>query len=102
MHHLRDPSAALRLLALAGQAVDDRLQGILTHPVKTPIALFFGGIAIAVFRAYRVLAKERMVAVVTIGVVMLAGGSVAGMWLLVAAVGIIAVTLVAEHQRIEG
>ncbi|MEM8706852.1 MAG: low temperature requirement protein A [Actinomycetota bacterium] len=66
------------------------------------IALFFGGIAIAVFRAYRVLAFERIIGFGAIAAVMLAGGSLAGMWLLVAAVAIIAVTLVAEHQRIEG
>jgi low temperature requirement protein LtrA len=66
------------------------------------LVLFFGGIAIAVYRAYRVLAFERLIGLAAIAVVMLAGGSLAGMWLLVAAVVIISVTLVAEHQRIEG
>ena len=65
------------------------------------LALFFGGIALAVYLAYRVLAYERLIGLAVITLLMIVGGSIAGMWLLLAAVAIIAVTLVAPHQRIE-
>lgn len=65
------------------------------------IVLYFGGIALAVFRAYRVVARERIVAIVAIAVLMATGGSLAGMWLLAGVVAILAVTLAAEHRRIE-
>ena len=65
------------------------------------MVLYFGGIAIAVYRAYRVVAKERLVGVAAIAALMLAGGSIAGMWLLVAVAAILGVALMSEHRRVE-
>ena len=66
------------------------------------IALFFGGISIAVFLAYRVVAIERLTAIVAIGVLALAGSSLDGVTLLLIIDVILIVTLLGEHRRIEG
>lgn len=65
------------------------------------LSLFFGGIAAAVWRAWSVLARERLVALAVIGVLCATFGSVNAVWLLVAAVGVLFVALVFEHLRIE-
>ena len=65
------------------------------------LALFLGGVAIAVFRAFRAIAKERMAAMVAIAVLALIGGSVDGVALLLAIDAVLAVGLLAEHLRVE-
>lgn len=65
------------------------------------LALGVVGVAAAVWRAFKALAIERVVAVVVITATALAAGSIAGVTLLVMVVVILAVTLVVEHLRIE-
>ncbi len=65
------------------------------------IALFFGGIAAAVVRGYRVVAKERLTAVVAIALLAYVGRSWDGVTFLIAVDVILFVTVVAEHIRIE-
>lgn len=66
------------------------------------IALFFGGISLGVFRAYRVLANERLLATAAIGALAYLGRSWDGVTLLVAVDVILFACIVAEHLRIEG
>jgi low temperature requirement protein LtrA len=65
------------------------------------LALVVLGIASAVWRAFRVVARERVVAGGAIAVVLLAGGSVDGVLLLIAVDLVVAATLAVEHARIE-
>jgi low temperature requirement protein LtrA len=65
------------------------------------LALGVVGIAAAVWRAFRTIARERIVAAVAIALVLLLGGSVNGTVLLVTVDLLIAATLAAEHARIE-
>lgn len=65
------------------------------------LALGVVGVAAAVWRAFKALAIERVVAVVVITATALAAGSIAGVTLLVMVVVILAVTLVVEHLRIK-
>lgn len=88
------------------------LEEITLHP-SDPLALefrvmLFGGLALsifgiatAVFRAFRVLAKERMVAGVVLLVVAIGAGELDGVALLIVVDIVILITLVIEHLRIE-
>ena len=66
------------------------------------LVLYFGGVGIGVFRAFGAFARERFVAVIAIGLLMLLGSDVDGVILLVSIDAILLVTLVLEHLRIEG
>ena len=65
------------------------------------VGLMVLGIAIAVFRAWRAIARERLAALGAIVVLALISGSWDGVWLLVAVDIVIFVALVVEHLRIE-
>lgn len=65
------------------------------------LALGVFGIAAAVWRAFRAIARERIAAAVAIALVLLLGGSVNGTVLLVTVDLFIAATLAVEHARIE-
>jgi len=65
------------------------------------LALFFGGIAIAVWLAYRVLAWERLLAVAVIVALALVASSANGGTLLFIVDAILIISLLAEHFRIE-
>ena len=65
------------------------------------VGLMVLGIAIAVFRAWRAIARERLAALAVIVVLALISGSWDGVWLLVAVDIVIFVALVVEHLRIE-
>lgn len=65
------------------------------------LALFFGGIAFAVFRAFRVIAVERLSATVVIAVLAYVGRSWDGVTLLVSVDVVLFLSLVAEHFRVE-
>ena len=65
------------------------------------IAMFLGGIGIAVFRAFRIIAKERLVGLAVIAVLCAISGSWDGVWLLVAVDVVLVVVLAVEHWRIE-
>jgi hypothetical protein len=66
------------------------------------IAGYLGGITGAVFRAFHVYAKERVVALVLIAALILAAGGLDAIVLLVAVDLLLAVMLLVEHRRIEG
>ncbi len=66
------------------------------------IALFFGGISTAVFRAFTAVAKERLIAIGVIGVLMVVARDVHGVWLIVLIDIVVATMLAIEHRRIEG
>lgn len=65
------------------------------------LTLYFGGIAGAVFRGYRVIAVERLTALVGIAVLAYVGRSWDGVTLLVAVDVVLFLSLIAEHVRIE-
>ena len=88
------------------------VEEILLHPsdplyaeFRTMLVVGLGlmvlGITLAVYRAYRIIAKERVVALAAIAVLALISGSWDGVWLLVAVDVVIFAALVAEHLRIE-
>ena len=66
------------------------------------MVLYFGGVGIGVYRAFGAVARERLVAVLAICVLMLVGSDVDGVVLLVAIDVILLVTLIVEQFRIEG
>ena len=65
------------------------------------IGLFFGGIALSAYRAYKVIAKERLAAVVAIGIAALLAGDLDGAIFLVIVDVILLVSILVEHMRIE-
>lgn len=65
------------------------------------LALFFIGILIDVFRAYRVIARERMVGGVLTATLLLAGADLDGVMLLLLLDLLILLVLISEHQRVE-
>lgn len=67
------------------------------------LLLFFAGIAGSVWRAYRVLARERLLGgVIVAAIVALAGGSMDALWLIIIVDVALVLVLFAEHVRIEG
>ncbi len=65
-------------------------------------ALFFGGIAAGVYRAFRQVATERLVAIAAVALLMILGADIHGVWLIVLIDAIVLTTLAVEHRRIEG
>lgn len=112
-HHVADVYTLLHVLIVGGIIVAAAAtEEILLHP-RDPVhteflvmfvaglAMFFGGIALAVFRAYRVLAKERLTAVAAIALVAVIGRDWDGIVFLIAIDVVIFLGLVAEHFRVE-
>lgn len=64
-------------------------------------ALYFGGMSIGVYRAFRVVAKERLAVVAVIVAISVFGGSVDGIVLFILIDLIILIALAFEHVRIE-
>lgn len=65
------------------------------------LSLYFLGIAIAVWRAWRVVARERLSALAVMIVLCAISGSWDAVWLLVAVDVVLLVALILEHVRIE-
>jgi len=65
------------------------------------LGLFYLGIAGAVYRSFRAIAKERLAALVAIAVLLILGRDLDGVALLLIVDGILLVNLVVEHIRIE-
>lgn len=65
------------------------------------LAMFLLGVFIAVWRAYRAQAVERMLGSLAIAALMIVGGSLSGVTLLIIVVIVIAIVLIAEHRRVE-
>jgi low temperature requirement protein LtrA len=66
------------------------------------MALFYVGVAVSVWRAFRVVARERLIAGAVLAVVVALGGSINGLTLLVSVDVLLLGVLVGEHWRIEG
>lgn len=64
-------------------------------------ALFYGGVTLAVWRAFRSIAVERIAAIAAVGALMAISGELHGVWLLVAIDALVLLTLAIEHVRIE-
>ena len=65
------------------------------------LALAVAGVAFGVWVAFRVVAVERVAFVVALVLLILALGSLDGLWILIGVDVLIALTLVVEHRRIE-
>lgn len=65
------------------------------------LAMFLLGVFIAVWRAYRAQAVERMLGSLAIAALMVVGGSLSGVTLLIIVVIVLAIVLIAEHRRVE-
>jgi low temperature requirement protein LtrA len=65
------------------------------------IVCFFGGINIGIWRAFRFVAFERLLAVLTIALLLGLASSLDAVWLIVSFDVIVIVMLVTEHLRIE-
>lgn len=66
------------------------------------LAAAIAGVASAIWRAFRAVTRERLVAGVALAVLIAVGTSWDGIVLLVAVDAVLAVTLLVEHRRIEG
>lgn len=88
------------------------LEEITLHPVDTVdleframlaggLSLFLLGVFLAVWRAFRAHATERVIGAVVIIVLVFAGASLQGVVLLSLVVVVMAVVLLAEHRRVE-
>ena len=66
------------------------------------LLLYFGGVGIGVYRSFGVIARERLIAVGLIAILMAVGADLDGVILLVLIDVILLATLVVEHLRIEG
>lgn len=112
-HFTADAYTGFHLFIVAGViALASATEEILLHPTDAThteflvmfvggVALFFGGISLAVFRSYRIIAKERLFAVASIAALAYFGRSWDGVTLLVAVDAVLFLGLVAEHFRIE-
>ncbi len=65
------------------------------------LVMFFGGVGIGVYRSFRVIAKERAIAVAAIVALMAFGGRLDGVVLFVAIDLVLFIALATEHWRIE-
>ncbi len=112
-HFVADAYTGMHVFIVSGIiATAAAAEEILLHP-KDPvhteflvmfvagIALFFGGIALSILRAFRFVAKERLVAVAAIGLLAYLGSSWDGVTFLIAVDVILLVTVIAEYIRIE-
>ncbi len=66
------------------------------------LVMFFGGVAVTIWRAFHVVAKERVIAVAVLAVPTAFAGSMSGLTLLLLTDALLVVVLIAEHGRIEG
>jgi low temperature requirement protein LtrA len=92
-------AAALEEIALHPE---DELAGEFRWILFAGLALFFGGIAVTVWRAFRVVAKERIVGLALLVVTIAIAGSMSGLVLLIAIDVVLLAVLIAEQLRIEG
>ena len=80
---------------------DDPLPLAFRMMLLAGVGLTLGGIGIAVYRAYGVIARERLVATAAAAVFLAAAADLRAVWLLVILVTLAVVGLAAEHLRIE-
>ncbi len=88
------------------------LEEITLHPldvVKLPframlaggLFMFMTGVYLAVWRAFRARAMERLIGAVVIAAIVLASGRLQGVWVLSLVVLVMFIALVTEHRRVE-
>jgi low temperature requirement protein LtrA len=65
------------------------------------MALFYVGVALSVWRAFHVIARERLAAGALLAIVIAVSGSITGLTLLLAVDAFLLLALVAEHIRVE-
>ncbi|MFW2332830.1 low temperature requirement protein A [Ilumatobacter sp.] len=65
------------------------------------LVMFFGGVGLTVWRAFHVIARERVAALVVMVIPVLLAGSFDGLTLLVITDAIVLIVLASEHVRIE-
>lgn len=65
------------------------------------MALFYVGVALSVWRAFRVVARERLAAGALLAIVIGLSGSITGVTLLVTVDVFLVIALIAEHYRVE-
>jgi low temperature requirement protein LtrA len=65
------------------------------------LALFLGGIGASAWRTFRAIARERLVGIVAIALLVFAGKSFDGVWIVVGLNVILVTVLIVEHLRIE-
>ena len=65
------------------------------------VGMFMGGISIGVYRAFRVVAKERLVAGLVFAAVVAFGGGLDGVVLIIVLDVVLLAALVTEHLRVE-
>ena len=65
------------------------------------LGMFFGAVELSALRSFHVIPPERGMAIAALAALLLAGGSLSGIWLLVAIDALILVTLGVEARRLE-
>ena len=97
--------AGIVMIAVALEKVTvhpaDPLSGTFRAIGGAGFALFLGGLSAGVYRAFRVIAVERLSILLAVVVLMAVGGSVDGIVLFIAIDVIIFAALTVEHLRIE-
>ncbi len=92
-------AAALEEIALHP---GDEVSGAFRSLFFGGLALFTVGVAAAVWRAFRVATRERLLALALIGLVLTVAGSWPGVWVIVTVDLVILVMLIFENRRVEG
>ena len=112
-HFIADVFTGFHVLIIGGIiAMAAATEEILLHPTDAVhteflvmfvggFAVFIAGIAGAVFRAFRAIAKERIVAAVAVAIVAVIASSWDGLVFLIIVDVVLVATMVAEHLRIE-
>jgi low temperature requirement protein LtrA len=81
---------------------DEPLEAVWRWMLIIGLSSFLLGIVVAVYRAYRVVAKERLIAVVLLAAVLPFVTELDGVWVLALVDFILAGMVVTEHIRVEG
>ena len=109
----RDDYTFMHLFVVAGViAAAAGLEEITLHPDEPlplaframlfgGLALFLGGIGLAVLRTYRIVARERLVGIAALAILLFGATDVNGVWLIVGVNAILVVLLTFEHFRVE-
>jgi low temperature requirement protein LtrA len=92
-------AAALEEIALHP---NDEVSGAFRLMLWGGLALFAAGAVFSIWRAFRVIPPERLVALAAIGVLLVVAGSWPGLALIVAVDVLLFLALVAEQLRVEG
>lgn len=81
---------------------DEPLDAVWRWVLFIGLASFLLGIAVAVYRSYRVIARERIIAVVILAVLLPVVAGINGLWVLALVDVVMVGMVITEHLRIEG